>query len=62
MSPANELTRASLVGGDGDDVEEHEAVDRLFPAVEAGELAALEQLLRQTLSEKSCAAGDENFH
>jgi len=45
-----------------DDVEEHEAVDCLFPAVEAGELAALEQLLRQTLSEKSCAAGDENFH
>ena len=33
-----------------DDVEEHEAVDCLFPAVEAGELTALEQLLRQTPS------------
>ncbi|ABA53116.1 hypothetical protein BURPS1710b_A0443 [Burkholderia pseudomallei 1710b] len=45
-----------------DDVEQHELVDAPRRAVRAGQLAAREQLFRETLAEKAGAAGDENLH
>ncbi|KAJ3472047.1 hypothetical protein NLI96_g13414 [Meripilus lineatus] len=45
-----------------DDAEQHQLVDLAGPAVRAGQLAALEQLARETLAEKAAAAGDQYFH